>query len=405
MYDKKKLMSLKSLNLQIVLEYNDEMIELKHSILLDDSIKTIKEKLFLDDNYSQVPELINLQIYDIDNDSYKLITNFNDIIYEYYDNLIDNKPTLYINNLLKDPYLDDKVDLLFDEIKLISLLNNLKDNKGYVDLEILDLEFCLKFKDQNRYEEDINKYINQKNNERTDLIDKYSNNDMKFLSEFESISRNNMIDLGDYKLTVNDISIKIIGNNVETGIKGIFIKLNEVFNSIELSEQIPFIALSKRTSNTKTPQIKAYNNILNIVPDKEVKSWVLNEKKKLNQATYKIIKGLLVKSRLQNSKTYISINFLQNGEINVNVTFTKDDINYLDMDFNTIYDIILENVNMIIVKLNLFSGVFLQSKKINLVENSIIKINSIDSGIQTDFFIDRKKLNNLLISDFIRKVF
>ena len=399
-------MSLKSLNVKVKLD--QEEIILTYPILLDDSIKIIKDKLFLDETYPQIPELIKLQIFDEEQDIYINITNSNDLIYEYYNNLLDDEfiPTLYITNLSDDPIISNKFDILYNKEQLNEFLNELISN-GYFDLDVADLEYSLMTKLQshkknnnNIYEEEINRYNNLKLKQRINLTNKFPNENL--LIEFQKISTNDKIDLGDYKIIINDIRIKIIGHNVENGVRGPFIKLNEIFNSFELNEQIPFIALSKRTSNTKTPQIKVYNNILNIISDKDIKNWVLNENKKLNQATYKIIKGLLIKSRLENSKTYISINILSNGEIYVNALFSKDDI-YSTMNYNDIYHIIVKNVDDIILKLNTFQGVFLQSKRINLTPDSIINVDSIDSTIQTDFEINRNKLSNLLNSDFIRE--
>lgn len=397
-------MSLKSLNVKVKLEGKD--IDLTYPILLDDSIKIIKNKLFLDEKYPQIPELVKLQVF---NGKQNIIKN-NDLIYEYYTNLLndDFTPYISISNLYNDSILDDKIDILSDDDykqKFNNLLNELiKD--GYLDLDITDLEYVLmskihaSTKNSNIYEEKISRYNNLKLKQRINLADKFPNDNL--LTEFQNISKNNEIDLGDYKIIINDIRIKIIGNDVENGIKGSFIKLNEIFNLFELNEQIPFIALSKRTSNTKTPQIKVYNNILSLVSDKEIKSWVLNEKKKLNQATYKIIKGLLIKSRLQNSKTYISINILSNGEIYVNALFSKED-SYSNMNYNDIYNIIVKNIDETIIKLNTFQGVFLQSKRINSTANSDINVDSLDSSIQTDFEVNRNKLSNLLNSDFIRE--
>jgi len=398
-------MSLKSLNVKLYLE--ETQLELTHSVLLDDSIKIIKDKLFLDENYPQIPELIKLQIFNEELNMYINITNKNHLIYEYYNDLLidEQLPELYISNLSDDPILNKKSndilsDILSNKEQLNILLNELVNN-GYFDLDITDLEYVLMTKSKNNiYEEEINRYNNLKLKQRITLDNKFPTDNL--LIEFQKISTNDKIDLGDYKITINDIRIKIIGSNVENGVRGPFIKLNEIFNTFELNEQIPFIALSKRNANTKTPQIKAYNNILNVVSDKEIKSWVLNEKKKLNQATYKIIKGLLIKSRLENSKTYISINILSNGEIYVNALFSKDDI-YSTMNYNDIYNIIIKNIDEIIVKLNTFQGVFLQSKRINSINNSNVNVDSIDSSIQTDFEINRNKLSNLLNSDYIRE--
>ena len=70
-----------------------------------------------------------------------------------------------------------------------------------------------------------------------------------------------------------------------SGIKGKFIKLDKIFNVLELTPDIPFVALNLNSSGE--PKIKVYNKLMEEVSDKEFKMWILNEKKKLNQMSYK----------------------------------------------------------------------------------------------------------------------
>lgn len=410
-------MSLKSLYVNVFIQQTQGTftnLELFVPILLDDSIKIIKDKLFLQE-LTLIPELILLEIYDQNNVKIQPIINPNDILYEYYPLLLEEnfKPKLHVKKLNQediDKITENRIDMniLNDDLLLNDLLDKLK-NKGYYELDKESLEFALKLKfneeeDLNLEEdEDFLDYSNKKFNERNDIINKYNayidkdTGDLVFnnnkLREFENAARE--FDLGEYELTISDIGINIIGNNVKNGIKGTFIKLSEIFNRFELNSNIPFIALGKRTSKTKTPQIKAYNNILDIVSGKEVKGWILNEKIKLTQANYKIIKGLLIKSRLEDSHTFITINVLENGKISVTASFTQNDI-YINMDFKEIYNIILDNVNSVIIYLNNFAGVFLQGEKIRLITDSIIQIDSVKTQLQTNFFIDRNKLSNIL---------
>jgi hypothetical protein len=180
-----------------------------------------------------------------------------------------------------------------------------------------------------------------------------------------------------------------------------FIKIDKLFNIIKLSDDIPFVALSKRYSDGKTrePLIKTHNSLLEQVSSKEVKSWVLNEKKYLNQATFKIIKGIMLKIKIPNFVTnFLTVNILPNGTILVNVKLPQISSNTLSL--NEIITIIKTQVSELVSNINSYD-VFLKSKHLSNINDSILIIDSIYNIITTKFHIDRSKFAEVVKNKMI----
>ena len=366
-------------------------------ILLDDSIALIKEKLLISE-LVLIPNLVKLQV-KID-DSYITIKDSTALLCQYFKVLPEN-PTIYItyvgdiieewisnrrNNVISRIYTDK--NLITDKFKQLK--------QEFTDLQEDDLNLVINTCANNIQlpdvvEMDTSYYVSNMNNEIDKTYKKLSEyeNDQNLQTFFQSAKNfNSEIE----EIVYNDISLVIKGDNVVSGTKGIFIKLNEIFNIIELNEDIPFIALGKKSSNVKLgqPQIKVLNNILNSVPDKEIKSWVLNEKKKLNEASYKIIKGLMLKVKVAELSSYLTMNILSNGLIYINLMMNKPFSNLDD-----IINIIKETVNKVIDYINTFKTVFLYSKRLVNLNNSKVVIDSIDATIETTRLIDRNKFDSI----------
>jgi hypothetical protein len=203
------------------------------------------------------------------------------------DKEIPEEPIIYITNLQSE-LSNYNLDTLYtsdSEFKIV--FNELK--KSYIDLQEEDLLFLIRFSLLqnpmfNITHQDIQDYVVNIQSKRNKLMEKYEEQeDNPAFEEFYKLSYDFEPDVNN--IVFNDISLTIIGNNVEYGTKGIFIKLNEIYNILELNENIPFIALGKKNSlvSSKQPQIKIYNRLIDDTSDKEIKSWVLNEKKKLNE--------------------------------------------------------------------------------------------------------------------------
>lgn len=384
------------LGVTIINKINNEKITIDSSpnVFLDDSIKNVKEKLFLY-NPEFIPNFLKVQIGD------KTVTNPNDILYEHFDFFKLDEPIIYISNV-QDIITMEPENLLEDSMLFETVLTDL--NKEYTDLTHEDLLFLVKLQILNKkysiisvdYSE-IEGYITTLQNKRNNMLRKIKDNIV--IQEFNKIASNVEFNLLDNIILYNDINLNITGDNFESGTKGVFIKLNEIFNIIELNNDIPFIALGKRSGSSRLPQIKIYNKLINTVNDKEIKSWVLNEKKKLNEATYKIIKGLMIKTNF-GTNNYLTLNILANGLLNVNLKLTPQEQQQYS-NLNELINDIKVNVNNIIDYLNTFNGVFLKSKRLSTIDNSIVTVESIDTSIETSTFIDKIKFESIIKNKYI----
>lgn len=368
-------------------------------VLLDDSIKKIKEKLFVF-NAELIPNLTKIEIED-ESGNLLIIKDSDSLLFEHFTSIPDN-PTIFISNL-KDTISQAQLQSLYlDESEFKKSLDIFK--KEYSDITSDDLSFIIKlslintgFSNLTIY--DIQDYIKDTQFKRSKILSiiEQQEND-PILQQFYTLSKKFTPEIS--RVSYNDITLSITGENVTYGTKGIFIKLNEIFNILELNDNLPFIALGRKSgSNSKQPQIKIYNRLLDTISDKDIKGWVLNEKKKLNEATYKTIKGLMIKSKLKNTNNYLTINILQNGIIYVNTKVNDSEASNLEQILTDIKD----NVTMIIEYINKLQSVFLKSKRISSVNKSNIIIDSIDTSIETNIFINRLKFESLIKQDMISK--
>lgn len=358
-------------------------------VLLDDSISQIKDKLFASE-LALVPNLLKIQIKK--DNTYITIKGTNTLLYEAFEHLPE-KAEIYIT------YLEDIIETLHPEELYIhhdrfkETLDNLKGE--YTSLTENELQFLVNvWAVQNNMGsfEDIEDFMSSLKTAREKVVDKLDEiNEDSTYQELYKIADNFETEIDN--VVYNDITVTIRGNDVISGSKGVFIKLNEIFNILELNEEIPFISLGKKSSSTrvKQPQIKIYNELINNVNDKEIKSWVLNEKKKLNEATYKIIKGLMLKIKIQNiASTYLTMNILPNGIIYANLKMTKETSNLTD-----IINLIKVHVDKVIDYINTLKTVFLYSKRLVNIKSSKLTIDSVDATIETTRLINRNKFDIL----------
>lgn len=385
-----------TLVVKVVNKKNESIIIKEPFILLDDSIHILKNKLFY--HFSNfIPNILKVVI------NNKIVKDSDSLIFEYFDTnkLLEDECVVYITNLydILQEYKIERLDIINNnQEQFNNLFNELKFEYNDLtedDLSFLILLILLNKNSHNVSRQEIDNHIQITQVQRNKLLINYSKQDSDLtLNKFYELSREMEFDfIDDINITFNFINFTIIGDNVEIGSKGLFIKLNEIYNIFELNDNIPFIALGRKNFESdnlnRQPQIKIYNELINTTTDKEIKNWVLNEKKKSNEAKYKIIKGLLIKSRF-GIHNFLSINILPNGIINVSLK--TPEISVLD----DIIHLVKLNVNNIIKQLNTLNGVFLQSKRISWIENSTITIDSIDTSIETNLFINRDKFSEII---------
>jgi hypothetical protein len=216
----------------------------------------------------------------------------------------------------------------------------------------------------------------------------YSLNSKKYYENTSSL-----INLPNFNYTSINFIIK--NKDYEEGVEGKFIKLQQIFNLLELSDNIPLIAFND--SPRRDPKIKIYNKLVNDLSENSIKSWILNEKKKLKRASYKKVRGLMIKymcfqtTKPQNS--YITLLLNENGLINVKVNFEDEDD---QKSINKIIETVKDAVDDIIDTLNNLHGVFSKSRHLQDMDNSSITVSSINSILETSFKIKKSKFEKML---------
>jgi hypothetical protein len=357
-------------------------------ILKDENLKTIKEKLFVVfDGIDYYPPITKLE----DDDGN--VINKNTLLFNgiYVTNLIEE---IEKNYDVMDIYTTKNYEDLYEKYK-----------ETYIDLEYADLEFVIKLLVLKNYqisivEDDVQDYI-EKAMERKEFLDEYYDNKQieKFYDNVKHIDDySQYFDIvdGEVDIKYTNVSFIIKGNNVINGVKGRFIKLLQIFNQLELSKQMPLLAIHM---TGKDPFIKLYNN--DNISAKRVRTWLLNEKKKQSIATYKKIHGLLVKYVLDNG-IVTTINLMENGIIYCKVSFEEQHDN-LKSTMKQIIEKVRSDVNEVIKVINNLEGIFSQPKRIDSVENSEITYDNISGTIETKVLLDKDSFMRVLYKSYVSK--
>jgi hypothetical protein len=290
--------------------------------------------------------------------------------------------TIYINNRLAEKgyiynYLDSNelattlpVILQFktirDILSNINIAQELEDfNNGnnsffeeckkiFIELTEEDYLFSLKFslfvKDpvffgsyRNDIEQELNGYLLQK--------DKYSKKYSEIDKQFNKVYEISQIPTD----IIESFDIKTMNMNLVTATKEKY-NFSSLFNSLELSETIPFIATT--LIGQKQPTIRVYNRIFenSIITEKEFKSWFLNEKKKTNVTTYKKIKSnLFLKYKYENY--FLSVNFFNNGQITISF-LTTSTTSSSNLTYDACKTLLFNAMKNLIILVNKYSDQF-----------------------------------------------
>lgn len=410
-----------SLNILFINKFNNEVINaVEPTILIDDYTNVAKEKIFaFKEGIDYIPNLVKLEIKS-DNGEYIQIIDSNSLLFYMRENIDIN--TIYITNVINE--IEEQIETndlnvieIFENEQKFELTYDKLRKNGYIDLMEEDFEFVIKVMLlkmhgalYNNLQGDVEEYIGTWLNKQSELNDIYSNMEEGLEKVYElakTLKTEDYMEYIDYDNDTNmlnveytSVSILIRGKGYETGTKGKFIKLTEIFNQIELSDNIPFVAVSTMGE----PMIKVYNKLINKIPEREIRSWILNEKKKLNMISYKKIKGLLIKYKDndENSMKYVTINIQDNGIILAKISFPDDNP---ETDLTEIVEYLKESVEYVIDTINKLQSVFYKSKRIEYIKDSDIYIDSITGYIDTKYLIDKeqfiKTLSNTIISENI----
>ena len=376
-------------------------------ILIDENILGIKKKIFLSMQKNELYyPFIKLEI---KNENEKQLLANKDCLLNYYNSPLPTNPIIYVTSIfdnirgIKDIYsfyikTEDEKYKFFKEL-----------SKEYTDLTIDDFNFLIKNRFYNYIISENLQIISEteKDNLKRD-IDEYIQNTIKnfwinnintFKDENESLQSFYNIAYGDksFNYEINEeLAPSFIYTSISFSIKNEFgkeekfLNTQSVFNILELSDDIPFIAYN--TASKKDPVIKIYNKLVDSVPKDTIKSWILNENKKKNKITYKKIKGLVIKHRysFQNSNEYyyMTIEILDNGSINIKTTFDQEDDKRSINEIKTIIHLIINNI---IKKFDTLFGIYSKSKRLVSIKKEQILIESINAILTTEELVQKNK--------------
>ena len=370
-----------------IYDKNKQLLNIQYKILIDQTLEEIKNIIFVE-NSSWYPGFIKLT---------------------YNDTILTNMDNIFLFNLT-DTDIKQTYDIiaynLLDEItneKLLELFYQLTDNlefqhqeyieAGYIDLELDDMLSVLKLLIYNKID---NKLIDP---------DEFKSLGLKISETFNTvvskITNNPIYELyKNFKIPefMPTINIQQLDLYISSTFTDKFIKLDKLFNLLSLSDTIPVIALNSNFIGKKNqaPLIKIKDDLKSKLDDKQIRNWFLNEKYKSQQVSYKKIKGISIKSFIQEFNQYANINLTENGHIYYRIALDSEN----DYTLDNLKTIILENINNIIGIINKLD-VFKFSKKIQKITIENIQITDFTASLKLNYFVSKTKLNRILMQNFI----
>jgi hypothetical protein len=409
-----------SLGIKIIDKVSGEILnEINPKLLVDDTLDIIKNKLFCYSEIDKYPNLVKVEIKDQD-DKYVTVRDNNCLLFNYPNNLPDDI-NIYVtslftiidgesydnivleSNVLYDLYITEGLSVLYDKLVVDFIDLTEEDLSNIVQIKLLTQyhQGNVRLRDEvkTNYENDMNEYfkliqikqeiVKKKTIQFEKYLGKYYKYayDLQDYSDYYNIKECEGCTYGIPEFIYTNVSVTIRGNSYETGVSGKFLKLSQIFNILQLSDNIPFIAYNR--SSRSDPMVKVYNKLIDTVSEKEIKNWILNEKKKLEQLSYKKLKGIMIKYKLSD-KEYLTFNINENGLIYAKVGFEEDN---QQTSIDTIVNTIKDGVDKIITILNGLQGT--SSHLIESSNESQLFIDSVNTTLDTKYLIVRNKFASI----------
>lgn len=411
------------------------------NVLIDDNLSLLKERLYaltvvgksesgeLEPDFDLYPNLLKIEIVinEVNDETIVIRDNINPLLNNYEWNYIPSQPTVIFTTLknelekynilelfvkmgteeydnvfnkLKEDFIDlTKTD--FDMILYLAVYLKKADDSSII-LDDKDLQTVIEYVNTTLRNKFINLRTKVLKNKYNDIIAQYDTDQFK---KYFSIDKEEYDEENDIYYT--SVSVNIIGKNVESGIRGKFIKLRNIFNTIELNEDFPFVSIgldgSEQEEGQRNPLIKVYDRLNKMISEREFRGWVLTERKKEEKASYKKVKGLHFRVPIvfddEEKTKFLFINLGDNGVINAKVLFEEDDNM---QNLNIIIDIILKKIDDVILYISELGGIFLRDKRLLLTEESSISIYDINCFIKIPMNISRNSLISTLSKNDIK---
>jgi hypothetical protein len=406
--------------LDVIDTYSNELINLNGPyVVVDDTIADVKKRLFTlndfesEDNEGDLdygvsiyyPNLLKIEVGEDEN---RRVLQGNKPIMYYLDiSDIQNNVKLYVTNLvaaLEDPKYNTLE--LFTKIGSEEFERFVEElvQDGYVDAKNEDVVFALQniiktnFENYEYLTDKTDTYILSLINTRNVVLKNIQNDtrlQQKYASYLNLNGREYKNNVGDFVYT--DIIFVVKGNNYQSGSKGRFINIQNVFNGLQLSDTIPFAAI---TIGDK-PLVKLRDNLSDTVDPKDIKSWIVTEKKKQKITTYKKIKGLLLKYKSNvDASGYTTVNVMDTGLIYIKMTFLDTsnikDVQDLEKEVKVIVDTISSSVN------SLHNAFFSKQTTMSNASMSSVAMVSFSGFVETNVFLDLEDVVSITSFDYIK---
>ena len=412
----------------------------RYGVVIDDTISDIKAKIFANtvDFYKETimyyPNLVNVSVKV--NGVLQTISDNNPLLF-YYPNP-PTTPEIYVSSIF-DEIVGDKYEEF--DLEPYSMYNKFKTDDNVItdlydklvlrfpDMTQDDLVYIIKMRmlNFNRASEvsvigsgemanltdDIKRFFNGIKQKYESDVKKYRS-EAERLAEFYRLAYTFATDTY-YERSVNNlpvftytnVNIQFVPEDYDSSVAGKFIKLDQIFNMMELTEHMPLIAFNNHSR--RDPKIKVYNRLADVLPENSIKGWILNERKRLGRASYKKIRGLMAKCQLKNITTskpqnkYVTITLNERGIFTVRVNFEEDD------NQTSIPDIIQSVSHCIsefIEEISRLHGVFTKSKRLHSIDRykdaSIVSVNAV---LETTRSINRSKFRKILTKHEASRIF
>lgn len=207
------------------------------------------------------------------------------------------------------------------------------------------------------------------------------------------------LNISDHLMNVFYSYIQLVRYSNDAGRR---VKLSSLFEQFELSEDIPFIGINGSIISSE-PRFRAITGFQ--IPQ----GWMINERKQTNDYTYKNIKGVLLKVKLDGIG-YISVNIEANGNVYTTLDMEKRNISGGVISRQTVeyldkipYDILITKVNDLLVGINRLP-IFVKEKLVPLTRENI-KILDLTARYTTKQRINKSALVKTFSSLPINKIF
>jgi hypothetical protein len=330
----------------------------------------------------------------LSDENYQII-NLNELspIYFAFNSLVYSNPKIYITHLYD--YILDTIKLKEVNISKKELFENVKQK--FINVTENDFENIYNLTGFSQRESEYTSELNilkdeEKRKVKKSEFDKYIIQNEGIPSYFEFYKNTDVSSFVQTKDNIplfkfNSVSLKIVGKSIIDFAER-FIYSDVIFNTFQLTDLVPFMAIMSGT----VPLVKIYKNI--DVVERDLRSWVINEKKKDHQITFRKFRGVTFYMYIEEYERYLHVNILENG-----IIYTKIDLDQ-EEDIEKVIEIIKNYLDDLITILNKNTKFFKVSKKIDYIKDSNINIKSIDATIDTKNQMVHKAAFNEFISLF-----